>query len=417
MQTNKLKSPHILSNVLGFLSADSESNYFSVTNYYTKPFGPTDTTDTTDTTDINKKENTYKIFKYKKDLLAFDLVPTYGLLRSVIVNSQNKVVSFAPPKSIAADTFMNMYPHKTDDVYAEDFIEGTMINVFFDRPNSWWRIATRSTIDPENAFYMNSGPEKKSFNNMFMDACAKNNFNLDSLNQQFCYSFVLQHPLNRIVVPLKDPQLYLVEVYEIVHTNNNEILVYPQDMQLVRQHGRWTETTVLFPVKHEYSTYSELIEKFASPNTPYNIMGVVLKNKETNLRTKIRNPIYEQVRHLKGNQPKLQYQYLTLRHSGKLPEYLKFFPEAKAEFSKYRDLVHMFTETLHKNYISCYIKKEKPLNEFGKQYKTHMFKIHEIYLTELREKGLHITNTVVINYVNKIHPTLMMSHLNFSLSV
>jgi hypothetical protein len=33
------------------------------------------------------------------------------------------------------------------------------------------------------------------------------------------------------------------------------------------------------------------------------------------------------VRHLRGNQPKLQYQYLCLRHSGKLPEFLKFYPE------------------------------------------------------------------------------------------
>ena len=41
-----------------------------------------------------------------------------------------------------------------------------------------------------------------------------------------------------------------------------------------------------------------------------------------------------------------------------------------------------------------------------------MFKIHEIYLNELREKGLHVTNTVVINYVNKIPPRLMMFHLS-----
>ena len=306
---------------------------------------------------------------------------------------------------------MNMHPQKTKDIIAEDFIEGTMINVFFDRLKNSWRYTSRSSIDANVAFYSDSSSAKKTFGDMFMDACLQNNLTLESLNRQFCYSFVLQHPLNRIVIPLKTPQLYLVEVYEIIHTNNNEILVYPQDMQSVRQHGRWVNTSVLFPITYEFSNYSELIEKFASPNTPYNIMGIVLKNKETNLRTKIRNPIYEEVRHLRGNQPKLQYQYLTLRHSGKLPEYLKFYPEAKSEFSAYRDKVHMFTETLHKNYISCYVKKQKPLNEFGLQYKTNMFKIHEIYLNELREKGLHVTNTVVINYVNKIHPRLLMSLL------
>jgi len=398
-----LKSPHFLSNIPGFLKmlakvpepviepVIDDAKYFSITK--------------------QEEGDTYKIFKYKKDLLAFDLVPIYGLLRSVIVNPQNEVISFAPPKSIAADTFMNMHPQKTNDIIAEDFIEGTMINVFFDRLKNSWRHATRSSIDANVSFYCDSSSTKKSFSDMFMDACLQNNLMLESLNQQFCYSFVLQHPLNRIVIPLKTPQLYLVEVYEIIHTNNNEILVYPQDMQSVRQHGRWANTSVLFPITYEFSSYSELIEKFASPNTPYNIMGIVLKHTPTNLRTKIRNPIYEEVRHLRGNQPKLQYQYLTLRHSGKLPEYLKFYPEAKSDFSAYRDKVHMFTETLHKNYISCYVKKQKPLNEFGQQYKTNMFKIHEIYLNELREKGLHVTNTVVINYVNKIHPRLLMSLL------
>ena len=67
------------------------------------------------------------------------------------------------------------------------------------------------------------------------------------------------------------------------------------------------------------------------------VMGIIVKNSRTGERTKFRNPIYEEVRHLRGNQPKLQYQYLTLRHSGKLPEYLKFYPESKAEFSVYRD--------------------------------------------------------------------------------
>ena len=161
----------------------------------------------TKTNDICK---TYKIVKYNKDLLASDLVTTYGLLRSVIVNPENRVVSFAPPKSISAETFMNMYPQKTPNIVAEDFVEGTMINVFFDE---YWRISTRSTIDANMSFYKtyNGSTESTtmSFNEMFNEACLANNFYLEALNQEFCYSFVLQHPNNRIVVPVKHPQLYL----------------------------------------------------------------------------------------------------------------------------------------------------------------------------------------------------------------
>jgi len=391
----------------------NESNYFKASKY------------------VTKDGTQYKIVKYAKDVLADEFVISYGLLRSVIVNSDDKVVSFAPPKSMTGEKFMTMYPQKTASIIAEDFIEGTMINVFYD---SVWRISTRSTVDANVAFYnvsnntstttttaaatSGSGSETKdqnksmTFSEMFFEACSANNFNITSLNPDFCYSFVLQHPNNRIVVPIKTPQLYLVEVYHIV---NGEIVVVNVHTHNVRNHGDWSSTSVLFPERYEFTSYSELIEKFASPNTPYHIMGIVIKNKETNQRTKIRNPIYEEIRHLRGNQPKLQYQYLTLRHSGKMNDYLKFYPEAKSDFSVYRDQVHMFTNTLHQNYISCFIKKQKPLKEYSSQYKNHMFKLHELFLNDLREKKQFVTNTVTMNYVNALHPSVMMHSLNYHL--
>jgi hypothetical protein len=136
---------------------------------------------------------------------------------------------------------------------------------------------------------------------------------------------------------------------------------------------------------------------------------------ETGDRTKIRNPIYEEVRHLKGNQPKLQYQYLSLRQNGKLPEFLKYYPELKPEMSKFRDQVHLFTNTLFNNYIACYIKKEKPLREFPEQYRTHMFKLHEQYITTLKPNNLFVTNTLAIKYVNELPPSLLMYCLNYNM--
>jgi hypothetical protein len=109
-------------------------------------------------------------------------------------------------------------------------------------------------------------------------------------------------------------------------------------------------------------------------------MGVVLHNRMTGERAKIRNPIYEQVRNLRGNQSKLQYKYLCLRKDGKMKDYLKFYPENKGEFSKFRDQVHLFTDTLFLNYTSCYIKHEKPLSEFSHQYKSHMYNLHYIFI-------------------------------------
>jgi hypothetical protein len=111
----------------------------------------------------------------------------------------------------------------------------------------------------------------------------------------------------------------------------------------------------------------------------------------------------------------LQYQYLCLRKEGKVGDFLKYYPENKKEFSNFRDQLHLFTNTLFMNYVSCYIKKEKPLIEFSEQYRTHMFNIHKLYLNDLKEKKMYVTNSVVIKYVNDIHPSLMMFCLNFQM--
>lgn len=386
MSYNLLNIPYF-NETLNTHKVNENCNYYSLDEYCTK------------------ENNNYSIIKYNKELLTFDLVSIYGLLRSVIL-SGNHVVSFSPPKSVKADLFINNYPLKEDYIIAEEFVEGTMINLFYDENTTCWQIATKNTVGGNVSFYQWS----KTFREMFNEASIECELNIQMLDPTYCYSFVLQHPQNRIVVPVKTPQLYLVAMYEIKQSDNSLLVIEHDKSDFLLSNPK-----VKSPLRYEFQTYTELINKFASPNTPYHVLGVVLKNLNTGERTKIRNPTYEEVRHLRGNQPKLQYQYLTLRHSGKLSEFLKYYPETKMEMSRFRDQVHMFTNTLHKNYISCYVKKEKPLKEFPSQYRTHMFNIHQQFINELREKKLFVTNTVVIKYVNQLNPSLLMYCLNYNL--
>ena len=356
----------------------------------------------------------YSVIRYLKEFLCLDMIPTYGLCRSIILNSTNVVVGFAPPKSIPSDTFIKMYPDKTTHLVAQEFVEGTMINAFWD-PNiglaGGWEISTRNTVGATSSFF--KGANRKTFRDMFLEAAKEINLSLEQLNKDLCYSFVLQHPENRIVVPFKKPDLYLVALYNIkIIDGNTMVMSYPM---IDLKNFDWGPAAIKFPEIYEWNTYTELIEKYASMNTSYSTLGVVVYNNLTCERMKIRNPVYEQVRNLRGNQPKLQYQYLALRKEGKVADFLKFYPENKKEFSSFRDQVHLFTSTLFANYVSCYIKKEKPLKEFSDQYRTHMFNIHKIYMDELREKKFFVTNTTVINYVNNLHPSLLMYCLNFQM--
>jgi hypothetical protein len=365
--------------------------------------------------ECRSNNSTYKVIRYDKNLLCVDLIPTYGLCRSVILNSENKVVSFAPPKSVHADNFIKNYSEDNEFIRAEEFVEGTMINVFFDPSvgvSGSWEISTRNTVGATSTFFKSQ--KSKAFREMFMEATESCKLDINLLDKDLCYSFVLQHPENRIVISFKTPQLYLIGVYKI-HNELNNITVDSYDSQEYKQFFEELGTTVKFPQIYVFSKYSELIAIYGSMNTSYDIVGVVIHNMNSGERTKIRNPVYEQVRNLRGNQPKLQYQYLSLRKEGKVKDFLKFYPENKSEFTTFRDQVHLFTKTLYMNYVSCYIKKEKPLLEFSQQFRSHMFNLHQIYINDFKDNKEFITNTVVQNYVNELHPSLLMYCLNFQM--
>jgi len=318
----------------------------------------------------------YKIITYDKNILNVDLYAKYGLYRSVIINTDNKVICFAPPKSISSDEFMKKYPEKTDKIVAEEFIEGTMINVFWNDKiglTGGWEIATKKTVGALSGFYKTKN--SKTFRSMFQEAAKENNLILENLNRNYCFSFVLQHPENRIVVPFKKPQLYLVGIFHINQMDINNILVQKYNIGTFEK-DLFKYTSIQFPQIYSWNEYSDLINSYASMNSSYDLLGVVIYNSETGERTKIRNPVYEQVKSLRGNQPKLQYQYISLRKEGKVKAFLDYYPENKKDFSQYRDQIHVFTNTLYMNYVSCYIKKERPLADFSQQYKTHMYHIH-----------------------------------------
>ena len=358
----------------------------------------------------NYKNNIYKVIRYDKNFISNDMIRTTGLFRSVILNNKNEIIVFSPPKSLSSDTFMRENPD-TSKVVAEEYMEGTMINLFWNSNCSEWEIATRSTIGGEIIFF-ESEDKLVTFRTMFLDVCNAVNLDFDSLNKNYIYSFIMQHPLNRIVKPIIEKMLYLVKVYSFGETD--KFTVYDVNKEDIYKQYFSNNTTIQLPEKYTFSSYEELINKYASMNTQYDSVGVML-HAENGDRSKLRNPNYEYVRKLRGNQPKLQYEYLSLRKTGKMTEFLKFYPEYKKNFYEYRKQLHNFTQTLYYNYVSCYINKERPLNEFPKEFRMSMYNLHQYYLDRLREDKKHVSFKVVVEYINNLHQAQQMHLLNYNI--
>ena len=341
--------------------------------------------------------NGYTVRRYDKKALSLETVSTYGLCRSVITDADNNIVAFSPPKSLSFDDFVAKYPD-TSRIVATEFVEGTMINVFWS--NGDWVLASRSNVGATNGF-------TKTFRDMFYDAMNACNLDLNTLPKEFSYSFVLQHPDNRIVVPIGKPQLYLIAVYS--YQGCKRTIVKSHDLS---DFPEFNATTVNVPAVYDLTTYEDFAKK--TKTLDYTYLGVMLTNPATGERTKIRNPNYEKVRHLKGNHPKLQYQYLCLRKAGKIGQHLHYYPENGEQFAGFRDKVHEFTGKLRDNYISCYIRKERPLMEYSDEYRTHMYSLHQIYKNNLKPNGKILAFEDVVNYVNELHPNLLMHSINYS---
>ena len=268
----------------------------------------------------HKSGDNFHILKYNKDWLSNDNVETFGLLRSLIYKDDGTIVSFAPPKSLSSDKLS----FDNDKKYvAETFIEGTMINMFYDNTTNSWEIATRSSVGGDICFYMEGGFKKENtFRAMFNEICEYIGFDYNNYlgdNKKFVYSFVMQHPKNRIVKIINEMKLYLVDVFEIIDKTVNIIDFRKLDLNI--------SDKLKYPRQEILTDENSLTlckETCASMNTPYHIQGVVIKSNDGK-RYKFRNPNYEHVRQLRGNQPKLQYQYMALRQSGKLKEYLQYY--------------------------------------------------------------------------------------------
>ena len=372
----------------------------------------------------------YSIIKYDKQ--AFGLVQedyeTIGLLRSVVVDDTGRIVAYSPPKCLSIteqreksfnDNNIMTAPSDstTNEWCAEEFVEGTMINMFYSEKGGAWEIATKSTVGGNVVFYAPKNPkdtveirDKDTFRNMFFETCAKLGFKYEELPKEFMYTFVLQHPKNRIVLPITEAKIYIIGLYSI----NNDTLDITQlsTAGFVEKYGAGV---ILRPKQLFADNYSVegFKKEYASMNSSYNTMGVVFCNMVTGDRMKVRNPTYEMVKNLKGGEQKLQLQYLTLRHGGRVADYLKTYPEYKGDFAVFRGQLHGFTRSLHQNYLDCFVFKKRVFSEFPQQYKKFMSGLHKKYLEELREIKGSVTFSYVVEFVNTQNPMFLMYSLNY----
>jgi hypothetical protein len=360
---------------------------------------------------IVKKRNDFTIIKYNKKNLTIDNENSVGLFRSVIINDDNIVV-FAPQKSVNYNNFI--VENEFSDCNITEYVDGTMINIFYNNKKldengetkPGWEFCTRSNIGAKCRYNLDT---QKTFFDMFLDACIEEKLDFNILNKECCYSFVLQHPDNKIVKHIEKPKLILIRVYSF--NGENEIFDVTEEEKNIDINTPRT----LYNINKNISNWLDFTEMCSGENLPFDMVGFVIYNKD-GVRTKIRNIAYENVKRLKGNLQKMFLQYLTLRKSDQLHDFLRYFPEYKQEFELYKEKLYKWTYKLFDHYVNTFILKKKRLNECPFEFKPILYNIQKEYLEVLKPNNRKVTFKYLTSYVKEcIAPKKLMFCINYPL--
>jgi len=415
---------------------------------------------------VGSSGSVFFTLKYDRSKLTDQQYASLGRFRSVTFDSTGKVCCVSPPKMLKLED-----AHLSIDVnsaggylFAEEFVEGVMFNLFHSEGK--WFVSTKSCVGEVSYEYLKESavvdeatetaaetaaetatatatatptskriPIQEMLRRRICDTLALSDNGLSAVPTEYCYSFILQHPKNQIVNQITSPKLYLIGVYQVTQFTTEETAsgrvgcnvirlerdifsksfvgsVYHMPSSLTCVVDETDDTTATFK-PHTVADYCKL---YGSHDTRgASLPGVVFRDGDTGFCYKRRNPKYESVKKRKGMELKLLSQYLFLRKERSIDEFLKYHPQHNRTFNEFRERLHDYTLRLYEAYISHYVKKEKPLKEYERELRSHMYKLHyDVFLATMKESGSFVTKHTAINYVNNLAPAQQLACLNLS---
>jgi hypothetical protein len=273
----------------------------------------------------------------------------------ILDKNTNKLVAYGLNTLIEYNdtTDLNMEDSKFYEGY-----DGPLVKVYY--YNAKWYISTTKCINGSKSRWVSN----RSFTELFLDS----GIDLDQLDKNNCYCYVLEHPENRCVKPVYSPIVHLISTRDMT------------TLELTRHADELDLSGHTDPIKHFKSL-------------PYHQGVTVVET--SNMSIKIFSDNYKQVKNIRGNVADIRKRYLELmKNPDDLNNLVAYYPEYQHLYLQVEQDIWLLAKNIQNVYFKKYVRKEKP--EFCHKYKQTLKQLHAQYL-----------KTKKINTIQSVHERLI----------
>jgi len=333
---------------------------------------------------IVPKDSPYAIVRYDRKTEEVN-----GWMRSVVYNKATcKPVCVAPPKSTT-------FSGSLENCAVQEFVDGTMINLFWMPDEGEPQVVTRSRIGADNKFY-----SELSFVDMLLEAVNGDlnylkPFPQDNKCQQFV-SVVLQHPQNRVVTHVSKPRVTVVHIGVVT----DEYVSITEDPDVWSGNiEAYKPTKYNVPEEHlvNLEALASYVETFSKEDKTL-WQGFVLKDR-MGRRCRLRSKTYSQVRSLRGNESDGVVRFCRLRNGRLIKRYLQHYPEDEKTFYELEGKLRQVTRHILDLYVRTFKFKKEEFHTLPWPYKHHVSVIHNLFKEKLKPLRKTVDMDFMIEYI------------------
>jgi hypothetical protein len=356
--------------------------------------------------DVSTADSPFAIIRYAKG--KSDLTkPHVRAFRSVVWDTlEHRPASVTAWKSTDGEGVPEAL--KPSECTIESFVDGVMIGMFWDKYSNRWRIHTRSTLDAACRYYS----QTTTFATLFWSTLSAAGVRPDVLDKTLTYTWILQHPENRVVCEVRSPRVTAVETIRVGVDAKVEFVPVP------RETVPGTVRTTLPGGGGAVQSWDSLRALLADWNRRFkhNIQGLVIKDGHGR-RWKVRTAEYNRVRVLRGNTPRRDWIWLNTWKGGPaaMHAYFLVYPEENAAANALIERWKSVTNDVYRIYVDAFKARTLDRKSIPAKYRPLVYGLHNKYMTELKPAGQTLTWKATVEWMNGRDLPQMLFVLNWEL--